>query len=911
MTRGLRFCKVDLHVHTPASQCFIEEGITPQDIVDQALTQDLAAIGITDHNTGAWVDLVKSAAADTHLVVFPGVEISVAPGVHVVALFPLHCTAEHINHLLSQLDIPPDQRGDSTALVTRYGVQQVVKMISNNSALPVLAHIDDVKGAWNELEGQTRLQLWQQAPFAAVEIVGDALPAEIGHAPYNRQPAYYWASDNPHPQQPTKHSHLGIGTRYSCFKLDEPVTWEGLRLCFDDPELRICRTMSAVAHPVIERVQVSGGFLGGLDIELNPNLNCLIGGRGTGKSALLELIRHVMDTPAKTEENKRQAQSLLKQTFPKGVRASTDVRVDDVRYRVVRTSGREPEVKRLDTVTDSEDCGQYIDVVPGDLLPLQVYGQKEIYQISLDPEFQLRLLDNYVAGDLKALKEEESDLLRDLRTNAETILRLVDEVQASQESLRNLAAIEEEIRRMEALDFVDRVKEKELYDREKRLLDNAQEQIETLLTAIRAFPEQHRLDIEALNDEALDGLPNRDVLQEERTLLEAINAMLDDRLSDLLGAVEDRWKGGGEKREIWKRAYSQQQEAYGKILEELAEEGEIAPDRYIQLQERKADLEDQSRQVAQYEADIDAALEQRKKWLGQLRRVRRKQYEVRCEKAKALSQALNGNVRITVWSAGHRKAYKKYLRELFRGLDVRDPTRSELADVEAAEPEQEAQAPREIDGHVHHLVPEIPRYLDPIELAEAIRAEQQREDEESSVLEQRFGVDSAAMRRNMSGLSREKLFELQLFKVPDLPIIELQVGSGLLGYRSLEHLSVGQKCTALLSIILLESDVPLLIDQPEDDLDNQFIFDQIVATLRREKEQRQFIIASHNANIPVSGDAELIVVLEADEKHGQIAEDGLGSIDVDSIKDFVTRILEGGREAFRIRREKYGKMIEG
>jgi ABC-type enterochelin transport system ATPase subunit len=139
----------------------------------------------------------------------------------------------------------------------------------------------------------------------------------------------------------------------------------------------------------------------------------------------------------------------------------------------------------------------------------------------------------------------------------------------------------------------------------------------------------------------------------------------------------------------------------------------------------------------------------------------------------------------------------------------------------------------------------------------------------------------------------------------------LQVGSGLLGYRSLEHLSVGQKCTALLSIILLESDVPLLIDQPEDDLDNQFIFDQIVATLRREKEQRQFIIASHNANIPVSGDAELIVVLEADEKHGQVAEAGLGSIDVDSIKDFVTRILEGGSEAFRIRREKYGKMIEG
>jgi hypothetical protein len=99
-----------------------------------------------------------------------------------------------------------------------------------------------------------------------------------------------------------------------------------------------------------------------------------------------------------------------------------------------------------------------------------------------------------------------------------------------------------------------------------------------------------------------------------------------------------------------------------------------------------------------------------------------------------------------------------------------------------------------------------------------------------------------------------------------------------------------------------------LFDQPEDDLDNQFIFDQIVETLRSEKEQRQFLIATHNANIPVSGDAELILVLEADESHVAIADGG--SIDRESIKDFVTRILEGGSRAFRIRKEKYGKMVE-
>ena len=158
----------------------------------------------------------------------------------------------------------------------------------------------------------------------------------------------------------------------------------------------------------------------------------------------------------------------------------------------------------------------------------------------------------------------------------------------------------------------------------------------------------------------------------------------------------------------------------------------------------------------------------------------------------------------------------------------------------------------------------------------------------------------------MARLTPEKLFELETFGVPDLPIIELRVAGGVLGYRPLSCLSVGQKCTALLSLVLLESPATLLIDQPEDDLDNQFIFDQIVATLRREKERRQFLIATHNANIPVSGDAELIIVLQADERRGWVDSDGIGSIDAEPIKQSVERILEGGEVAFQIRKEKYG-----
>lgn len=241
-----------------------------------------------------------------------------------------------------------------------------------------------------------------------------------------------------------------------------------------------------------------------------------------------------------------------------------------------------------------------------------------------------------------------------------------------------------------------------------------------------------------------------------------------------------------------------------------------------------------------------------------------------------------------------------------RGNNVRSATIEQLVNKEAASPEREAQRPIQMGTETKHLVPRIPRYLDPIDLAKAIRYESNRDEEEESILEMEWGIATDPMRRNIAKLEANELFQLETFSVPDLPIIELRVGSGELGYRPLSQLSVGQRCTALLGIVLLESPATLLIDQPEDDLDNQFIFDQIVETLRREKERRQFIIATHNANIPVSGDAELIVVVQANESQGWVEENGVGSIDAEPIKSAVELILEGGERAFQIRKEKYG-----
>jgi len=129
-------------------------------------------------------------------------------------------------------------------------------------------------------------------------------------------------------------------------------------------------------------------------------------------------------------------------------------------------------------------------------------------------------------------------------------------------------------------------------------------------------------------------------------------------------------------------------------------------------------------------------------------------------------------------------------------------------------------------------------------------------------------------------------------------------------WRSLDNLSTGQKATALLLLLMHRGDSPLVIDQPEDDLDNRFIYEDIVPRLRATKGKRQVIVSTHNANIPVLGDADQIVSLAAEDDGGGVAgriiEDGLGSIDHPPVRAMVEELLEGGREAFNTRRYLYG-----
>ena len=156
----------------------------------------------------------------------------------------------------------------------------------------------------------------------------------------------------------------------------------------------------------------------------------------------------------------------------------------------------------------------------------------------------------------------------------------------------------------------------------------------------------------------------------------------------------------------------------------------------------------------------------------------------------------------------------------------------------------------------------------------------------------------------LATLSPPKLRELEEIDLPERMELLLNVSRDGETYREVRKLSTGQQCTAILHLLLLDNPDPLIIDQPEDNLDNAFIADHIVSELRASKTKRQFIFATHNANIPVFGDAEWIGVLHEEDSRARLQASG--SIDAPDVKELAASILEGGKEAFNRRREKYG-----
>jgi len=320
----------------------------------------------------------------------------------------------------------------------------------------------------------------------------------------------------------------------------------------------------------------------------------------------------------------------------------------------------------------------------------------------------------------------------------------------------------------------------------------------------------------------------------------------------------------------WREARKPLDEAIRKVKQELGEQS-LDPDRLIWLTTEQARLDPQLGVLQVVQIELDDLLTERQRLLGGLRDARQRVSTLRSQEADSLSQRLRSRVRVAVEDKGQRAEFRERLVAFFQGSGLDHRSIEKLAAV---------------DGYA---------------IAEKVRTGPE-------ALEKHFGISAARAQQISSFLNQdnERLYDLELLGPDDDVHVYLRLTEV---EQSLERLSAGQRATAMLLLLLAQDDRLLLVDQPEDDLDNRFIYEDIVRILREQKGQRQLIAATHNPNIPVLGNAELVVALEDSESQARVAVQG--GIDKAQVCDFVKNAMEGGEDAFRRRAQKYGWMQRG
>ena len=451
---GLQFYKLDLHTHTPKSNCYLDKAHTPEQIVQAAIDKGLAAIAITDHNTAEWIDRMKAAANDLGLVIFPGVEISMSEGFHLVALFDPTVDQKHIESFLGLVNIKPEEYGKSEAVCTE-SVYSVIEKIHQRNGLAILAHIDSPKGAFFEQikpkdGGKVNVpvtcsKLFNEAYYDAVECVNGRLPNGFDDNHHlKRFPAFYQASDNPDPEKTTRHSLDGIGTLYSWFKVEQ-IDLEGLRLCFDDPSVRI-RLMGEykeIGHPKIVSMRVgNAGFLRNLSVEFHAGLNSLIGGKGVGKSLMVEVLRFGLCQPPEDKAlNEDHSKKLANQ-----LEIGNSVEVvyglaDGTQYKLERQLidiRRDGSLETVETCSNFDTNEEYKGDIPT-MFPVLAYSQTEVIKIAENKNAQLQLIDRFIdprshEQEISAIRTRLVD--NDKRLNSAILARdRLDSVQKEMDTL--------------------------------------------------------------------------------------------------------------------------------------------------------------------------------------------------------------------------------------------------------------------------------------------------------------------------------------------------------------------------------------------------------------------------------------------------------------------------------------------
>lgn len=621
------------------------------------------------------------------------------------------------------------------------------------------------------------------------------------------------------------------------------------------------------AHHEVLGLRVTGGFLGGAQLEFADGLNCLIGGRGAGKTTALEFLRFglgLMPDQKTHQQRYRTIDGLVKANLGNG-RLTIDVRTKtDMRYTASRGAH--------DTVQVLNEAGTAVPISldRDQIFGADVFSQNEIEEIASSPAAQLELLDRFRESDTVAIARELEQLQRQLEQSGRDLLGIdqelddalgrASEVPVLQEKVKGLAEVAgPDANRINAAHAA-----KSERARQEKVPDALIAALQKLLRDTRSSQTAFQASVDAQFDSATSQIANHDLFEELRRDLQSFT----DRLDTALESIEEEARTVEARIRAHASALAEQhaiQEAeYRAIVIASNEEGAKAAERQTLLNALATAQAAASEHLAKLQQRRDL-LKARAQLLKRSSELHDQRFALRKQVAERLTHQFP-SIRVTVSQGADIEMYRELLTDALKGFGIKQgPTADRLCQV----------------------------FL-PGELAEILA------NEDLTTLMQRSSFDEDRSKKIMSALrTGGTRYTIETVALNDRPSIELLDGDT---FKESTRLSTGQRCTTILPILLTQSERPLLIDQPEDNLDNAFVYETIVRALRDIKGKRQVIFVTHNPNIPVLGEAERVFVFSSDGQHATLKQVGT----VDDCREQIERILEGGREAFLLRKKRYG-----
>jgi ABC-type lipoprotein export system ATPase subunit len=846
-----------------------------QQLLNIALENQIKVIGIADHGNVDAVDSIRRLMNEHDIIVFPGFEIASTEKAHFVCLFPEETTTTQLNRYLGELGLSDPSDG---VRPSRYGGQEILRRVEELNGFSYAAHCTDASGVLR----QNLVHVWQDRLLKAAQIPGsmEDLKNEQNQGYrqilLNKDPNYRReipvaiinAKDVASPEDLAN-------PKASCLiKMTRP-SFESFKLAFQDPgsRVRLNSDRSEKYFSRIEKLKITGGYLDGIEIDFSEHLNAIIGGRGTGKTTLLESLRFVLGIQPIGQAARKQHSEIVKENLGRSkARVEVVVRSSQMngrRFKVARRYGEDP------VVVDEE--GNPSSFSPNELLPgIELYGQNEIYEIAQDPASQGLLLSRFLDKGEGNDEEKIMEAVNRLKENRKKLLDAQKSVADLEDEVARIPKLEEKIRQFKSLGIEEKLKIVPLLETERRLLHRVEaEELPHLNGAFESVRE-NLPDLTFLSANVVDRLPHKEDLISVRKKIDGLKGKAEDLLSQWQSFYEGNSQEVFKLLETIREEIAKEDEKLEKTFKELpAAEGKTGRQVGIEFQNLLKDVERIRPKKALIENSTKLLSElsrQRQTTLNDLSEIRSER-AARVERSlKKLSRKLQGKMRLTVDPESDRQPIVDFLL----ACNMDNVGAGRLKWVFDAED------------------------FSPVKLAQRIR-------QGADALQSAGWGITQTVTDALARLPQEKVLSLEEIELPDCVSIELNTAhEGAENYRSIDRLSTGQQCTAILHLLLLQNKDPLIMDQPEDNLDNAFIADRIVTELRSAKISRQFIFATHNANIPVFGDAEWIGVLEASDDRAVIPPGHQGAIDVSDIKEKAAEILEGGRDAFNQRKYKYG-----